>query len=78
MFGAKVDALSCEGARVMNYHDEATAELEFELERLRFKQRYRGERTSSNQQVIPAIKMIVGDWYVDELGIPTREITARD
>jgi hypothetical protein len=64
----------------MNYHDAATAELEleFELERLRFKQRYRGERTSSNQQVIPAIKMIIGDWYVDELGIPTREITARD
>ena len=61
-----------------HYHDAATAELEFELERLRFKQRYRGERTSSNQQVIPAIKMIIGDWYVDEHGIRTREITARD
>jgi hypothetical protein len=24
-----------------------------------------------------AIKMIIGDWYVDELGVPTREITAR-
>jgi hypothetical protein len=26
----------------------------------------------------PAIKMIIGDWYVDELGVPTREIRARD
>jgi hypothetical protein len=27
---------------------------------------------------LPAIKMIIGDWYVDELGMLTREITARD
>ena len=26
----------------------------------------------------PATKMIVGEWYVDELGVPTREITARE
>ena len=31
-----------------------------------------------NHEVTPAIKMIIGDWYVDELGMPTREITARD
>jgi hypothetical protein len=37
-----------------------------------------GPDTNTNQAVIPAIKMIIGDWYVDELGIPTREITARD
>jgi hypothetical protein len=61
-----------------HYHDAATAELEFELERLRFKQRRYTERMSSNQATVPAIKMIIGDWYVDELGIPTREITARD
>ena len=30
------------------------------------------------QEVLPAIKMLVGDWYVDELGVLTREITARD
>jgi hypothetical protein len=30
------------------------------------------------QVMTPAIKMLVGDWYVDELGILTREITARD
>jgi hypothetical protein len=28
--------------------------------------------------VLPAIKMVIGDWYVDELGMLTREITARD
>jgi len=58
--------------------DATTAQLEREFERLRFKQRHRGERSNSNQEVTPAIKMIIGDWYVDELGIPTREITARD
>jgi hypothetical protein len=42
-----------------HYHGAATAEPEFELERLRFKQRYRGERISSNQRVIPAIKMVI-------------------
>ena len=33
---------------------------------------------SSGQAVLPAIKMIIGDWYVDELGVRTREITARE
>jgi hypothetical protein len=47
-----------------------------ELRRL-LKQNY-GERTKSNQSIIPAIKMAIGDWYVDELGVWTREITARD
>jgi hypothetical protein len=32
---------------------------------------------SISQAATPAIKMIIGDWYVDELGMPTREITAR-
>jgi hypothetical protein len=36
------------------------------------------ERMRSSQEVIPAIKMVIGDWYVDELGMPTREITARE
>jgi hypothetical protein len=55
--------------------DTDTATLE--LKRLRAKwQRY--ERTSDDQQTTPAIKMVVGDWYVDELGVLTREVTARD
>jgi hypothetical protein len=32
----------------------------------------------SSEIATPAIKMIIGDWYVDELGVRTREITARD
>ena len=49
-----------------------------ELQHLRFKQRRYAERNNSNQAIVPAIKMSIGDWYVDELGILTREITARD
>jgi len=61
------------------YYDAATAELEHEFERLRFKkQRRYADRMSSRQEVLPAVKMLIGDWYVDELGILTREITARE
>ena len=59
----------------MTYDAHAATELEFE--RLRFKQRRYAERTNCHAET-PAIKMLIGDWYVDELGIPTREITARD
>ena len=56
------------------YYDAAIAELK--LERLRSKRQRYSERS---QAVLPAaIKMIIGDWYVDELGMPTREIAARD
>lgn len=48
-----------------------------ELKHKWFKQRRDVERTS-NLEVAPAIKMFIGDWYVDELGILTREIRARD
>jgi hypothetical protein len=55
--------------------DTDTATLE--LKRLRAKwQRY--ERISNNQATTPMIKMIVGEWYVDELGVLSREITARE
>jgi hypothetical protein len=60
----------------MTYDANTAAEPEFE--RLRLKQRRYAEQSNSNQAVIPAIKMPIGDWYVDEFGIPTREITARD
>ena len=60
------------------YYDAATAELEHEFQRLRFKQRHRAEQNGSNQGMTPAIKMLIGDWQVDELGILTREIKARD
>jgi len=49
-----------------------------ELQHLRFKQRRYAQRNTSNQAAVPAIKMLIGDWYVDELGMLTREITACD
>jgi hypothetical protein len=48
------------------------------LDHLLSKQRRHAERRSNSQGLLPAIKMIVGDWYVDELGVMTREINARD
>ena len=61
----------------MTYDADADAAIELQLERMRLKQRRHGERTNSHLAT-PAIKMIIGDWHVDELGIRTREITARD
>jgi hypothetical protein len=67
MFGAKAANLLV-GVWAMTHHaDATTAELEFEL--LRLKQRRHGEP--------PTIEMLISDWYVDALGIRTREITAR-
>jgi len=57
--------------------DAATTVLEFE--HLRSRQRRRQtERNTSNQAMTPAVKMLSGDWHVDELGMLTREIAARD
>jgi hypothetical protein len=58
----------------MIYDDDV---IELELARLRSRRPRHAERMSINQEVLPAIKMIVGEWYVDELGVRTREITAR-
>jgi hypothetical protein len=33
---------------------------------------------TANQQMIPKIDMVIGSWYLDELGNKTREITAHD
>jgi hypothetical protein len=48
------------------------------LNHLLSKQRRYAERRSSSQDVLPAIKMIIGDWHIDELGVLTRVITARE
>jgi hypothetical protein len=48
------------------------------LDHLLSKQRRHAERRSSSQDVLPAIKMLIGDWYIDELGVMTREVRARD
>ena len=60
----------------MTYNADTVTELE--VGRLRFKQRRYTERSNSNQAMTLAIKMLIGDWHVDELGILTREITARE
>ena len=60
----------------MNYDADAPI-IVLECERLRSQRRRHVERMSSSQEVLPAIKMLIGDWYVDELGIPTREYGTR-
>ena len=60
----------------MTYDADTATELEFG--RLRFKRRRYAERSNNNQAMTPAIQMLIGDWHVDEFGIPTREITSRD
>lgn len=52
------------------------ATIDLEIERLRPERRQHGPRNTNN--LIPAIKMVVGEWYVDELGVLTREIRAHD
>ena len=59
----------------MTYDADMEAVL---LDHLLFKQRRHAERRSSSQEVLPGIKMFIGDWYTDELGVLTREIKARD
>ena len=59
----------------MTTYDDDEA-IELELQRLRSKRQRYSERLGSSQAATPAIKMIIGDWYVDELGVRTREITA--
>jgi hypothetical protein len=57
-------------------YDANVATIDLEIERLRPERRRHGPRNTNN--LIPGIKMLIGDWHVDELGILTREITARD
>jgi hypothetical protein len=59
----------------MSYdHDLST--LDLEIERLRPERRRHGPRNTNN--LVPSIKMTIGEWRVDDLGILTREITTRD
>jgi len=61
----------------MTYDIDESA-IELELEHLRSMRVRRSERMIISQPATPAIEMIIGDWYVDELGVRTREITARE
>jgi hypothetical protein len=42
------------------------------------RRRYAGERRPAHEAMTPQIKMIVSNWYTDELGNRARFITARD
>ena len=57
-------------------YDANLVTVDLEIERLRPERRRHGPRNTNN--LIPSIRMLIGDWYVDEYGILTREITARD
>jgi hypothetical protein len=59
----------------MTYDVDAAVDL---LDHSLSKQRRHAERRSSSQEMLPAIKMLIGAWYVDELGVRTREIRACD
>jgi hypothetical protein len=47
------------------------------LDHLLSKRRRHAERRSSSQEVLPAIKILVGDWHTDELGVMTRDHGSR-
>ena len=78
MFGAEISNSHCKGGWVMTYDADApTVVLQFE--HLRSQQRRRHEPSEIPAiSKCPAIKMLIGDWYVDEFGVLMREITARD
>jgi hypothetical protein len=57
-------------------YDANLGTVDLEIERLRTERRRHGPRNTNN--LIPTVKMVIGDWYVDELGVLTREITAHD
>jgi hypothetical protein len=61
----------------MTYDIDDSA-IKLQLEHLRSMRIRRSERMSIGQEAIPAIKMIIDEWSVDELGVRTREITARE
>jgi hypothetical protein len=50
-------------------NDSSTAIIELGCERLRHARRGRSVRSDNNPSVLSAIKMLIGEWYVDELGI---------
>jgi hypothetical protein len=59
----------------MTYDADVTT-VDLEIERLRPERRRHGPRNTNN--LASAIKMLIGEWHVDELGIATREIKALD
>ena len=60
----------------MDYDTSALRKLK---EEMRFRQqRYAAGPRLANEAMTPQIKMIVSNWYIDELGNQSRFIKARD
>jgi hypothetical protein len=78
MIGADDQPLHCKGTVMSTCDADTLAELKHH--RFRVQQQRYAERTKfpDSRSMTPAIKMFVGDWYVDEFGIPTREVKAHD
>jgi len=60
----------------MDYDTSALTKLKEEM-RLR-QQRHAAGPRPGNEAITPQIKMIVSNWYIDELGNQSRFIKARD
>jgi hypothetical protein len=57
--------------------DDTDSLIEFRR-KVRLQQRHADPIRPGYEQIVPKIAMVVGTWYVDECGNPTREIKARD
>jgi hypothetical protein len=64
------------GGDAMDHDTIALMKLKEEM-RLRQQRHAAGSRTA-NEAMTPQIKMIVSNWYIDELGNQARIIKARD
>jgi hypothetical protein len=64
------------GGDAMDYDTSALTKLKEEM-RLR-QQRHAAGPRPANEAMTPQIKMIVSNWYIDELGNQSRFIKARD
>jgi hypothetical protein len=61
----------------MTYDARSLTQLQHNLRRQQ--QSYAGQMdVTYYEQMLPKTEMVIGSWYLDEFGNPTREITARD
>ena len=58
----------------MDHETNALMKLKEEMRQ----QRHAAGPRPANEAITPQLKMIVGNWYTDELGNQARFITARD
>jgi hypothetical protein len=56
---------------------DADSLIQFQRE-MRLRQKHAGAMRPAHEQIIARIEMLVGAWYVDQVGNQTREIKARE